>query len=192
MRRAALFSLLIGSLAPALASAQNTFQIVKKESSFSFEVSTTLGGFEGKAKAFSGSIEIPSYPSDLAAGTTATITVDAATMETGIKARDKDLNEKVIESATYPEIKIVVKKVEKDAGAYSYKITADLTMHGQTNPVTFKSAVLPLSSAGRDGIAISGDVKIDITKWGMKPPSIVVNKVSKDVVVKWSLVALKK
>jgi polyisoprenoid-binding protein YceI len=191
MRRAALFSLVV-FFAPAVAGAQNTFQIVKKESSFAFEVSTTLGGFEGKAKTFSGSIEIPSYPTELAAGTTATVTVDASTLETGIKARDKDLYENVIESATYPEIKIVVKKVEKDAGAYSYKITADLTMHGQTNPVTFKSAVLPLSSAGRDGVAISGDVKIDITKWGMKPPSIVVNKVSKEVVVKWSLVALKK
>src|SRR5687767_12333694 len=58
LRRILGHALLLAALAlPNLAYAQS-FQIVKKESSFSFQVSSTLGDFEGKATGFSGTIEI--------------------------------------------------------------------------------------------------------------------------------------
>jgi polyisoprenoid-binding protein YceI len=185
-------ALLLSLFVPAFARAQSTFEILPSKSSVTFTISTTFNEIEGKAKAFKGSLSIPDAK-DLATGTTATITIDTKSMETGNKGRDKDMHKDVIESEKFPEIKIAIKKITADSALYTYKISADITMHGVTKSVDFKTSAL--SFAGTDGklsLSISGKVKINMSDWGMTPPSIVVNKVSPEIVVGWSLIAQQK
>lgn len=178
---------------PSLAQAQNKFEIVPSKSSITFTISTTFNEIEGKAPSFKGSLDIPDPAKDLATGTTATITIDTKTMETGNKGRDKDMHEDVIESAKFPEIKLVIKKITADSALYSYTVTADLTMHGVTKSISFKTSALSFTGdGGKLALSISGKVKVNITNWGMTPPSIVVNKVSPDVTINWSLIAIQK
>jgi polyisoprenoid-binding protein YceI len=186
-------ALLLALFAPAFAHAQSTFEVVPSKSSVTFTISTTFNEIEGKAKTFKGSLNIPDAAKDLATGTTATIIVDAKSMETGNKGRDKDMHKDVIESEKYSEIKIAIKKITADSALYTFKVSADITMHGITKTVDFKTSAL--SFAGADGklaLSISGKVKINISDWGMTPPNIVVNKVSPEIVVGWSLIAQQK
>jgi polyisoprenoid-binding protein YceI len=187
-------TLLLTLFAPTFAQAQSTFEILPSKSSVTFMISTTFNEIEGKAKTFRGSLSIPDTTGkDIATGTTATITVDTKSMETGNKGRDKDMHKDVLESEKHPEIKITIKKITADTALYTYKVSADITMHGITKTVDFKTSAL--SFAGADGklsLSISGKVKINMSNWGMNPPSIVVNKVSPDVVVGWSLIAQQK
>ena len=188
-----LYTALLALFAPAFAQAQSTFEILPSKSSVTFTISTTFNEIEGKAKSFKGSLSIPDAAKDLATGTTATITVDTKSMETGNKGRDKDMHKDVLESEKHPEIKIAIKKITADPALYTYKVTADISMHGVTKSVDFKTSAL--SFAGADGklsLSISGKVKINMSDWGMTPPSIVVNKVSPEIVVGWSLIAQQK
>jgi hypothetical protein len=98
-----------------------------------------------------------------------------------------------LESEKYSDIKISIKKITADPALYTYKVSADVTMHGVTKTVDFKTSALSFTGAdGKLSLSISGKVKINMTDWGMTPPSIVVNKVSPDVVIGWSLIAQKK
>ncbi|HZY99666.1 MAG TPA: YceI family protein, partial [Candidatus Baltobacteraceae bacterium] len=62
----------------------------------------------------------------------------------------------------------------------NFTIAGDLTMHGQTHPVTLKAQVVASgkSPRGRDIIAYSATTTIDRTQWGMSyGPMIVGNNV---------------
>jgi polyisoprenoid-binding protein YceI len=186
-------ALFVALLAPSSARAQSSFEVVPSKSSVTFTISTTFNEIEGKAKTFKGSLNIPDAAKDLATGTSASIVIDAKSMETGNKGRDKDMHKDVLESEKHPEIKIAIKKITADPALYTYKVSADVTMHGVTKTVDFKTSALSFTGAdGKLSLSISGKVKINMTDWGMTPPSIVVNKVSPEVVIGWSLIAQQK
>ena len=70
-----------------------------------------------------------------------TVVIKVASMHTGLAARDKDvLATELMDAKKYPDIKFVSTKVTK-AGANSFAISGDLTMHGQTKPVTFSATL---------------------------------------------------
>lgn len=85
---------------------------------------------------------------------------------------DKDTNAKYVghmkspdffDTAKYPEAKLVVKKTK--ANAKGLEVTGDLTMVGQTQPVTFQVTDWKKTATDVTGKAF---VKVDRTKWGLK------------------------
>lgn len=60
-----------------------------------------------------------------------------------------------------PKAKFVSTKVEKSGE--EYKVTGDLTMIGQTKPVTFPAKI----SVAGDSFTLTSSFSIDRTKWGM-------------------------
>lgn len=63
------------------------------------------------------------------------VTIDAASVDTRVEMRDKDLrSDNFFDVAKYPEITFKSKKVEV-AGAGKLKVTGELTMHGVTKEV---------------------------------------------------------
>src|SRR5436305_7060895 len=63
------------------------------------------------------------------------VTIDAASIDTRVEMRDKDLrSDHFFDVAKYPTITFQSKKVES-AGAGKLKVTGDLTMHGVTKEV---------------------------------------------------------
>jgi len=93
-------------------------------------VSSVRGDFEK----LSGKI---TYDESDVTKSTADITIDAASINTGVAKRDKDLRgPDFLDTAKFPTITFRSKKVEKDGGG-KLKVTGDLTIRGVT-----KEAVL--------------------------------------------------
>lgn len=99
------------------------------------------------------------------------VIVDMNTL-TSTDITDKDTNAKYVghmkspdffDTAKYPEAKLVVKKTK--ANAKGLEVTGDLTMVGQTQPVTFQVTDWKKTATDVTGKAF---VKVDRTKWGLK------------------------
>lgn len=164
-------SLLLGSallLAPLPALAAD-WEVDPSHSSILFSVEHF--GFSDVQGAFrSFETEVNFDPEDLAA-TTAKVTIDATSIDTFWEARDEHIKSAdMLDVATYPEITFVSTGVEL-TGENTAKITGDLTLHGETKPVTF-DAVLnkldanPFDASKRNaGFTMTGE--IDRTEFGV-------------------------
>ncbi len=106
--------------------------------------------------------------------------LDPSKLDTHNDMRDSDLR-----SAHYfnvdatPTMKFVSTKIA-GADPKSFTIAGDLTMHGQTHPVTMSAQVVASGKTprGRSVIAYSATATIDRTQWGMTyGPLIVGNSV---------------
>lgn len=76
------------------------------------------------------------------------ITVKTTTLKSDESRRDNYLRTNSLETARYPEVKIVPTGVEglpwplPVSGQVNFKLTGDLTVHGQTKPVTWEVTAL--------------------------------------------------
>ena len=164
-------SLLLGAailLAPLPALAAD-WEVDPSHSSILFSVEHF--GFSNVQGAFrSFETDVNFDPEDLAA-TTAKVTIDATSIDTFWEARDEHIKSAdMLDVATYPEITFVSTGVEL-TGENTAKITGDLTLHGETKPVTF-DAVLnkldanPFDASKRNaGFTMTGE--IDRTEFGV-------------------------
>lgn len=184
---------LLGALSmPSLAAAEQ-FEILTTKSKITFTISTTFNEIEGKAPVFKGTIDVPGAPSDLAAGTTGAVVIDTKTMTTKHEGRDRDMHEDVIHSAKYPEIKLELRKVVAKTAAFTYDVEVNISMHGTSKSMTLPCTVVSTTSPdGKTLLSIKGKAKIKMTDYGMVPPSILVNKVSSDIAINWTLIAVQK
>lgn len=109
-----------------------------------------------------------------------TATLDASRVDTHNDMRDGDIKSPhFFDVATYPSIKFVSTKIE-GTDPKNFTVTGDLTIHGQTHPVTLKAAVVGAGNSprGRMLIAYAATTTIDRTQWGMTyGPAIVGNNV---------------
>lgn len=103
--------------------------------------------------------------------TSGEITVDMNTLNS-TDITDKDLNAKYVghmkspdffDVEKYPESKLVIKKTK--ANAQGLEVTGDLTMIGQTKPVTFQVTDWKKTAESVTGKA---NVTINRTQWGLK------------------------
>jgi len=64
---------------------------------------------------------------------------------------------------TYPESKIVLKKMELDENTGKYMVEGDLTIKDVTNPISFPASV----AQGVEGLGIVAEFEIDRTEWNV-------------------------
>ncbi len=119
---------------PAAAQSDNTWQVDPNHSAAQFSVrhlgiSTVRGNFTK----VSGTVEYdPSDP----AKSSMDVTIDPASIDTRVEARDKDLrSEHFFDVVKFPTMTFKSRRVEP-AGTGKLKIVGDLTMHGVTKEVT--------------------------------------------------------
>ena len=108
---------------------------------------------------------------------------DPSKVDTHNDMRDGDLRSPhYFDVATYPSMRFASTKIEGDAKHFT--ITGDLTMHGQTHPVTLTAQVVGAgkSPRGRAIIAYAATATLDRTEWGMTyGPMIVGNGIDVSV-----------
>lgn len=106
--------------------------------------------------------------------------LDASKLDTHNDMRDGDLRSAhYFNVASTPDIRFVSTKIE-GTDPKNFSITGDLTMHGETHPVTLKAQVVGSgkSPRGRSIIAYAASATVDRTQWGMTyGPMIVGNSV---------------
>jgi polyisoprenoid-binding protein YceI len=116
----------------ATARAGDTFKIDPAHSAIAFKVRHMLGTAKGNFSKFSGTINVDrDHPEQ----SSVTVTIEAASIDTGIAKRDDHLRGELFNVAKYPEITFKSRRV-KQTGANTGEITGDLTMHGMTRPIT--------------------------------------------------------
>jgi len=117
---------------PALAAAE-TWSIDADHSSVGFTVRHMMvSNVKGSFGTFSGTVEVDEKNS---AGSKVSVTIDAASINTGVAKRDEHLRSAdFFDTARYPTMTYVSKKVEK-TGKDRLKVFGDLTLRGVTRPV---------------------------------------------------------
>lgn len=99
------------------------------------------------------------------AGDDVIVTVPLRSLDTKIELRNKHMREKYLEVAKYPNAELRVAKAAVQAS--SGKATGQLTIHGQTKPVTFSYATKPASAA----TDVTSSFRIDILEFGIEKPT---------------------
>ncbi len=117
---------------PALAAAE-TWSIDADHSSVGFTVRHMMvSNVKGSFGTFSGTVEVEEK--DIA-GSKVSVTIDAASINTGVAKRDEHLRSAdFFDTARYPTVTYVSKKVEK-SGKDRLKVYGNLTLRGVTRPV---------------------------------------------------------
>jgi polyisoprenoid-binding protein YceI len=127
------------------AQANETFKIDPSSSTIAFGVRHMLGTAKGKFSKFKGTIVVDrDHPEQ----SSVTVTIDVASIDTGIAKRDEHLREELFNVAKYPEITFKSRRV-KQSGANTGEITGDLTMRGVTRAITLNVQLLPGAENGR-------------------------------------------
>lgn len=123
----------------------------------------------------SATLEIPDG-SNIPTGVKAVL--DPAGVDTRNGMRDNDLrSEHFLEVATYPKMTFESTKIMKTDDKH-FIIDGNLTMHGQTHPVTLKAEFLAKGPGmrGEPHIAYTAAGSIDRTQWGMNYGTFVASK----------------
>lgn len=98
-----------------------------------------------------------------------TAALDASKLDTHNDMRDGDLrSDHFFNTASTPDITFVSTKISGTDPKH-FTVAGDLTMHGQTHPVTLDAQVVAAGKTprGRSLIAYSATASIDRTQWGM-------------------------
>jgi polyisoprenoid-binding protein YceI len=129
----------------AAAQANETFKIDPSHSTIAFGVRHMLGTAKGKFSKFKGTIVVDrDHPEQ----SSVTVTIDVASIDTGIAKRDEHLREELFNVAKYPEITFKSRRV-KQTGASAGEITGDLTMRGVTRAITLSVQLASKGEATR-------------------------------------------
>ena len=94
--------------------------------------------------------------------------IDASSVETGMEARDAHLRSPdFLDAATYPEL--VFRSTHIEPSGDGFKIVGDLTMHGQTHPVTLDAEIggVVANMQGGRRAGFSASTKISRKVWGL-------------------------
>jgi polyisoprenoid-binding protein YceI len=114
----------------------------------------------------------------------ASASFDPSGIDTRNSDRDADLRSAhFFDVQTYPKMEFKSTKIAA-ADATHFTMTGDLTMHGQTHPVTLDGQFLGrmTDGRGRTHVAYSAKTTIDRTQWGMTYGQIVAgNAIDVDV-----------
>lgn len=107
------------------------------------------------------------------------IVVDASSGNSGNHARDNKMHKEVLESARYPEIVFIPKKVSGAAvqGESRVEVSGILRMHGEEHELTLS---IPLAING-NSVSASTSFVVPYREWGMKNPSTLFLRVSDKV-----------
>jgi polyisoprenoid-binding protein YceI len=165
-----------------------TFEVDSAKSQFSFNADTAAEKVGGIAKGITGSFVIANAAAP--EGTTGTITVPVAKMESGNAMRDEHMRKpEWLNAAAHPNITFAIANVS------DLKVTgnkANGKAHGKftLNGVT-KDVVAPIDlvySAEKNAVKVTTDLKVSLLEYGIKGSAGTVgDKVSATIAVKCTL-----
>lgn len=118
----------------------------------------------GRFQSFEGKVEVP----EDALQSSVEVTIDAESIDTGVEDRDNHLRSgDFLDVENHPTLTFRSTGVEEVPGGY--RLTGDLTMAGETNPVTLDLAYGGLTEDpwGNTRALFSAETTIDREDWGL-------------------------
>jgi hypothetical protein len=108
------------------------------------------------------------------------VIVDAASGDSGNHARDSEMNESILETQRYPEIRFTLQRVEGQGvpqGEFRVKVRGLFWLHGTEHEVTLDAQA---RLAGQEWTATTHFV-VPYVAWGLRDPSIFILRVADKV-----------
>ena len=174
---------------PAIALAATLFSIGNDGKSWvGFHLEDTLEEIDADTKKVSGSIQAD--PANLVASSV-TLTVDAASLDSGMKMRDDDMRETYLETNKYPAATFKSTGVTGPASiavgqSADLKVAGDFTLHGVTRRIVVPVHVT-LESPKR--AHVTSKFTIRMSDYNVTVPQKLVLSVANEVDVKFDLFA---
>jgi polyisoprenoid-binding protein YceI len=132
--------------------AADTYVFDKGHSSVGFQIRHLFSNVPGKFDDFTGTIQFDEANPEQSS---VEVTIQTASIDTGVKMRDDDLRSANFFDATkFPETTFKSKSVKK-TGDNTFDVTGDLTMHGVTKEVLLKVELIG-KGAGPKNSVLSG------------------------------------
>jgi polyisoprenoid-binding protein YceI len=162
--------------AAPLVAQEETFTIEPAQSHVAFTLGDIFHTVHGTFQMKSGTIHF-----DPATGVASgQLVVDATSGNSGSGARDHKMNKDILESQKYPEVIFAVDQVKgalAPSGASTLQVSGNFILHGQSHPLTLS---IPVQVTGQQAAA---DILFNVpyVQWGLKDPSTLFLRVSKDV-----------
>jgi polyisoprenoid-binding protein YceI len=177
-------ALLIGVCLATSVPAGETFKIDPSRSTIAFTVHHMLGTARGKFAKFVGTIVVDR---DHPEGSSVSVTIAAASIDTGIAKRDEHLRSELFAVSQYPEITFKSRRV-KQTGAETGQIIGDLTMHGVTRPITL-NVQIPSTPEGNRWHVTTAPLKRSQFGLVFSKSAETVSMISEDVAVEIDIAA---
>jgi polyisoprenoid-binding protein YceI len=181
--------------APIVQGQSQRLEVVPALSRIHFKGSSTLHDFEGGTQSIRG--ELKTDPGDVRRSASAFFRIDPASLDTDNDDRDERMHTETLDVKRHQEIVLTLEKIlpaPPDAAAGDWRqqdleAEGQLLLHGQTKAVRLPVR-LEVQEGGR--LRLSGRLQLDMTQWGMEPPSTAwVINVDKLVTVRWDLVLMR-
>jgi polyisoprenoid-binding protein YceI len=193
MRSLALTSLILAALSREGAAAPASFQILPGAAGnlVSFVSKAPLETVEGKTGQVSGWVEVD--PADLVAGCRVEVTVDLASLDTGIGKRNQHMRENHLETDRFPQavfsadsLSGAPARLEPGAPA-AFTLVGDFSLHGVTRRIAVPVSVI-LSADGA-ALAVSAAFTVKLADYSIARPQFLVMKLDESQQVGVALTA---
>lgn len=165
-------------VAAAAAAEERRLVLDPEATEIGFRLGATLHTVEGSAKLERGAVVF-----DPATGAASgEIVIDARSLDTGNRKRDRVMHARVLESEAYPTIVFVPDQLEgrlDEAGASPIRLRGELRIHGAAHPSLLAAEV----RADGDGLTGTARLTVPYVALGMSDPSKLLLRVAKEVEV---------
>jgi polyisoprenoid-binding protein YceI len=113
---------------------------------------------------------------------TGTITVDAASGDSGHSIRDQEMKSTILEVDRFPEISFAPRQVLSHGDpqkTFPVKVMGLMFLHGAQHALTIDATV----EREENNVTIHSNFPVPFVEWGLRDPSVLMFKVSKQVLV---------
>ena len=171
---------------PETAKPRATYRLDETKSVVRFDAKAFMHDFTGKTFKLLGSIRVGDL--DRLPDVEACVTIDAASLETGIATRDGIMRDDHLETAKFPTIDFVLKQVEavsRQSGGWDFTARGNLSLHGVSREIIFP---VRAHQAG-DIVRLAAEVPLKMTDYRIRIPKFLFFSVEDQVVVSFDVTA---
>lgn len=146
-----------------------TYVVVPARSQVMFEASFPLGDFRGTTEEVRG--EFQADLENIPGGIRGSVTVNPASLKTGIDRRDQDMR-MTLEVEKHPNIRFTVREVRTSFPSLAERADTQLVIEGE---LSIRGVDRPITMTGRaqirDGqVWVRGEGTLKMTDYGVRPP----------------------
>ncbi len=169
-------------LAHAASAPHEAFTINPSASKIAFALAGNFHHVDGTFKVQSGTVEFGPAPGAVSGS----IVVSAASGNSGDKARDSNMDKKVLQIAKFPEVTFAPRSYQgtlAPTGDSTIQVSGIFTLHGTPHDLTVPMHIHVAGSS----MTATGSFNVPYVQWGLKDPSILFLKVAKVVGIDMTL-----
>jgi polyisoprenoid-binding protein YceI len=181
----------LGSVGSSLSAANATavqFRLHASESRVWFDADARLHSFRGETQQLAGEFSLrPGLPPQLVE---ASVTIEAASLDTGHPERDADMRADFLEVGRFPTIEFHVSDLMTPSSTsnpanWDVVLQGKLTVHGVTREVNVPTSV----TLAADRITARGQIYLDMRDFNIRVPRLLLIPMRSEVLVGFEVVA---